>query len=162
MELEKNNLKISLNSTKATAKLNVKLSAYTKGFIPDVSEFIKDAPKEGVLWGRQDGEWVNVDDVLQNNIVIVDEDSSIERIEIDKSTIKLKMKEWIGKQVDFPETLQPYYTYYTYDEKPDLFLLGGTAYSDEDSEYGDILYGGNARTLSFTSELIPMNAKGEF
>jgi hypothetical protein len=93
MELEKNNLKISLNSTKATAKLNVKLSAYTKGFIPDVSEFIKDAPKDGVLWGRQDGEWVNVDDVLQNNIVLVDEDSSIERIEIDKSTIKLKMKE---------------------------------------------------------------------
>lgn len=35
-------------------KLNVKLSAYSKGVIPDVSEYIKEAPEDGKLYARKD------------------------------------------------------------------------------------------------------------
>lgn len=76
-----------------TIKLKVKLRAYTRGVIPDVSKFIEDAPQDGILYGRRDGQWLNIDDVLENNIVLVDPGSGLDRVEIDKSRIKLSVRQ---------------------------------------------------------------------
>ena len=76
-----------------TIKLKVKLRAYTRGVIPDVSKFIEDAPQDGILYGRRDGQWLNIDDVLENNIVLVDPGSGLDKVEIDKSRIKLSIRQ---------------------------------------------------------------------
>lgn len=76
-----------------TIKLKVKLRAYTRGVIPDVSKFIEDAPQDGILYGRRDGQWLNIDDVLENNIVLVDPGSGLDKVEIDKSRIKLSVRQ---------------------------------------------------------------------
>lgn len=80
---------------KRTINLKVKLSAYTRGILPTKLSQLEndiDAPINGKLYGRRDGNWVDIDDVLENNIVLVDEGSGLDRVEIDKSRIKLSIR----------------------------------------------------------------------
>ncbi|WP_300924521.1 hypothetical protein [uncultured Clostridium sp.] len=42
--------------TNVKVKLNVKLQAYTKGIIPDVSKFIEDTPLDNKVYGRFNNE----------------------------------------------------------------------------------------------------------
>jgi hypothetical protein len=39
-----------------TINLKVKLSAYTKGIIPDYSNFVTEAPNDGKIYARKDKE----------------------------------------------------------------------------------------------------------
>lgn len=146
--------------------LKVKLSAYTRGILPTKLSQLEndiDAPKDGRLYGRRDGAWLDIDDVLENNIVLIDEGSGLDRIQIDKSRIKLNIRKWEGKLKDLPSELENDKIYYVYEEtKPDLFLLGGTAYTDEDEDYGYEISGGKSNSISFNIICNPMNSKGEF
>lgn len=150
---------------KRTINLKVKLSAYTKGVLPKkLSELENDidAPIDDILYGRKNGEWVNIDDVLENNIVLIDEGSGLDRIEIDKTRIKLNVRKWEGKLKDLPDIIETDKTYYAYEYKPDLVLSGGTAYSDENDEFGINILGGDAYTVNYNIMCKPINAKGEF
>ena len=75
--------------------LDVKLTAYTKGVLPTKLSHLEndiDAPVDGNLYGRMDGEWVDVGDVFERNIVLIDEGSGLDREQIDKTRIKLKVR----------------------------------------------------------------------
>lgn len=150
---------------KRTINLKVKLSAYTRGILPTKLSQLEndiDAPKDGRLYGRRDAQWVDIDDVLENNIVLVDEGSGLDRIEIDKSRIKLNVRKWEGHIKNLPSTIEKDKVYYAYEDMPDIIITGGTAYSDENEEYGYIFSGGNSKTAKFDITFKPMNAKGEF
>lgn len=58
-------------------KLNIKLSAYSKGVIPDVSKFIEDAPMDGNTYGRVDGKWYLLDIPTQADSISTTENSGI-------------------------------------------------------------------------------------
>jgi uncharacterized protein YheU (UPF0270 family) len=54
-------------------------------------------------------------------------------------------------------------TYYTIDNTiPNYYLLGGTAYSEEEESFEQIMNGGNAVTKTFDIALQAMNSRGEF
>ena len=57
-------------------KLKVKLKAYTKAVIPDVSKFIEDAPKDNKVYGRKDGDWVNIDSSLVKTRILPRDNNS--------------------------------------------------------------------------------------
>ena len=145
--------------------LKVKLSAYTRGILPTKLSQLEndiDAPKDGRLYGRRDGQWLDIDDVLENNIVLIDEGSGLDRIEIDKSRIKLNVRKWEGKKENLPAKLENDKVYYVYENRPDIFIIGGTSYSDENEEYMQIISGGTCNTTNFEMICYPMNSKGEF
>lgn len=156
-----------------TIKLKVKLRAYTRGVIPDVSKFIEDAPQDGILYGRRDGQWLNIDDVLENNIVLVDPGSGLDKVEIDKSRIKLSIRQWTGSNEEYEALpdLQNDKVYYVYDSREIQFYLdGGTAFTDsdvitEDMEIdnilGNIIDGGNSTTYKANLYLEGIDSKGE-
>ena len=153
-------------------KLRVKLRAYTKGVIPvvpDYSQFVTkdelvDAPDDGKVYGRKNGEWAEIEANLANK-VIVEEGSGLNKENLDEEgyLIRLSLRKWEGKEQDLPYILEKDTTYYTYDNRlPDLFIDGGTAYSDENEEYDVTLIPGNARTLIWDIKFNSMNAKGEY
>lgn len=163
-ELLENNLIINLTSTKAVAKLDVKLSAYTKGMIPDVSKFMTDAPHDGVFYGRMDGEWKDITQFIDGNVVLTDEGSglNVEKVSESTNVVKISARQWQGLLSELPNQLDSDTTYYAYDNtKADLYLNGGTAYSDEDEDFMQLFDGGTA-TVVHSIFLMPMNAKGEF
>lgn len=165
MELIENKLKIKLTSTQAVAKLNVKLSAYTKGIIPDVSEFIKDAPKDGNVYFRGDGEWIDAIKRLKQDLpgseLVLPENSGLIKTIINEDTYTLAIRQWIGQAKDLNE-LEEDTTYYIYDNSPNFYLIAGTAYSDEEELYDKTFYGGNAYTQKYKIEITPMTSEGEF
>ena len=170
-------------------KLKVKLSAYTKGAIPHkVSElindehFIPEAPNDGQIYARQNNEWRNIKDAQERQEVITHEKSGIIINEVDLNTIDISLDKWEGNFSDLPDILNEGTIYFVAEDRVDLILIGGTAYSDgwyddefddetdkdfikdsyEPSEYDDIIfYGGTASTAQFELELIPVNCKGE-
>ena len=150
---------------KRTINLKVKLSAYTRGVLPTKLSQLQndiDAPLDGKLYGRKNGQWLDIDDVLENNIVLIDEDSGLDREQIDKSRIKLSIRKWEGKYEDLPTIFESDKVYYVTENKPDLIMVSGTAYSDENEEFIQTISGGNAFTQKFDITCLSMNAKGEF
>lgn len=113
--------------------LHAKLSAYTKGVIPDIKRFVEQAPNDDNMYVRKNGEWVIFD-----SFAIIDDNEEI-----------------IG---DLTEGS----TYYTISNKADLIINGGTAFSVENEEYNELIIPGNAKTTIYDIDCIPMNAKGEF
>lgn len=123
--------------TNVKVKLNVKLQAYTKGIIPDVSKFIEDAPIDDKIYGRYNGEWHEI---------------------IDSEEL---LNEWVGKESELPDELEPTKKYFIIENKPDMIIIGGTAYSTENEEYDNMVITGDAKS-KFDIECVVMNAKGEF
>lgn len=123
--------------TNVKVKLNVKLQAYTKGIIPDVSKFIEDAPIDNMVYGRLNGEWVELSDL--DNI----------------------LNEWVGSEDELPDDLVDGDKFNIIENTPDMIIIGGTAYSTENEEFDYSIITGNASS-EFDIEGIPMNAKGEF
>ena len=140
-------------------KLKVKLSAYSNLSLPN---YLTDAPSDDKLYGRRDGEWVEIDSI-QGTSIVVDDTSGLSLEDIDEHKKLLKIKQYIGIE---PETYEDDTTYYIIDLTPNLFINGGTAFSDGyeelsiDSQYIDYIDGGKANTADYDLELLPLNAKG--
>ncbi len=124
--------------TNVKVKLNVKLQAYTKGIIPDVSKFIEDTPLDNKVYGRFNNEWIELTDL----------DSLL--------------NEWIGTKDELPDELNENTKYVIIENKPDIVIIGGTAFSNENEEYGNNIITGKAINNKVDIYCIPMNAKGEF
>lgn len=165
--IKKLNLKVKLTPyTTRKVVLKTKLTAYTRGIIPDVSNFIEDAPKDDFIYGRVNGTWENISKAANANKVLIDKNSGLNReaLDEDDSFIKLSVRKWEGWEHDLPEKLEEDTVYYAIDDKPDVVFACGTAFSDEEETYGQILSGGNLKTTLSQYECIcvPMNAKGEY
>ena len=142
--------------------LKVKLSAYTKGIIPDVSKFIEDAPNDGHIYARVDGKWICVLDVQPDEIVLYN-NAGLDLRKIDKHTSAISVRQWVGKESELPE-IEDNKTYYVIEKnRPNTIIVGGTAYTatEDEPEYVQTIYGGNCRS-SHTIECKPMNSKGEY
>ena len=73
-------------------KLKIKLSAYTKGILPDTSDFVIDTPQDDKVYGRKNRQWVDLTHELDKTRLMTDENSGIklEQPEIDTYKISLK------------------------------------------------------------------------
>lgn len=147
-------------------KLNVKLRAYARGIIPDVSGFIEDAPSDNVIYARLNGEWKSIRDNFKANEVIIEDGSGLERKVLDEetNTISLSIKQKVLWEHDLPYRLKDDTTYYIIEDEPDIYINGGTAYSDENEEFHWRVKGGKADNIDINYDVIcvPMNAKGEY
>lgn len=156
-------------------RIRAKLSAYTKGLIPtkvsqleNDEEYITEAPKDEFAYARKDGEWLKLDSTeFGDNIELLDNSGLI--LEKDGNKAKLKIDQFVLKQEEFDRlsSIDENATYYTYERTPDLYVNGGTAFSDGDNEYVDLsqygieMNGGKAHS-NFELELLPINAKGVY
>lgn len=146
-----------------TINLKVKLSAYTKGIIPDYSNFVTEAPNDGKIYARKDKEWVDIKDEYQGYKVVVGENSGLDIKHIDNATDELSIRQWVGLESELPSILESDKTYYTIDNTlPNYYLLGGTAYSEEEESFEQIMQGGTAITRNFDITLQAMNSRGEY
>ena len=143
-------------------KFNVKLSAYTRGIIPDVSEFIKDAPADGKIYGRKDNNWVNIKDQILDQQIIVEKGSGLNLTQLEGNKQALSIRQQILNKL--PDIFEDDTTYYIVENTPDLYINGGTAYSDGENEYvdvieyGQIILGG----ANFVLDLLPTNNEGVY
>ena len=76
-------------------KLNVKLSAYSKGVIPNVSNYLTEAPEDGKLYARKDKQWESID--------ISEIESSSLIITKDGGKYNLETKEYAGPESGITE-----------------------------------------------------------
>ncbi len=139
-----------------TINLTVKLAAYTKGIIPDVTSYIKDVPNDGQSYVRVYREWK----VFKPIDITVDSDSGLSIIDIDEQTKKLKLNQWTGKEEDL-DILVANTTYYIIDNIADTFIDGGTSFSDEQEDYLINISGGTVSTSTYDIQLLPLDSKGE-
>lgn len=61
-------------------KLNAKLSAYSKGVIPNVSNYLTEAPEDGKLYARKDKQWESIDiselETAEDSNIIITKDGA--------------------------------------------------------------------------------------
>lgn len=138
-------------------KLNVKLKAYSKGVIPNVNNFIEDAPEDDILYGRRNREWVKIYDPIDIKTL---DNSGIELEKID-NIYNIKVKQETNTLNNINEYKEDY-TYYIIDNTPDLYINGGTAYSDEEISFGYNINSGDSLTTQYELNLLPINSKGVF
>ena len=146
-------------------KIKVKLSAYTKGALPDISNLIPDTPKDGRVYGRKNNQWVDINDELDKTDIITDLQSGIELELVGPNTYRIAQKRWEGYEDELPEKLEDGTTYYIIEnkgQKADVFVQSGTSYSEDNGEIKQVLTGGNASTTEFDYVMLPMNARGEY
>lgn len=156
-------------------KLKVKLSAYTKGVIPtklsqleNDENYITEAPKDEFAYARKDGKWLKLDSVeFGDNVGLLDKSGLLLKKEGNKAWLGIDQK--ILNQEDFDQltSLNENTTYYTYERTPDLYVNGGTAFSDGSNEFVDInQYGleinGGKAISNYELKLLPINAKGVY
>lgn len=144
-------------------KLNIKLSAYTKGIIPDFSNFIDEAPDDGEIYGRKDKEWVNIDENLQTQEIIVEQGSGLNLEHVEGEMDSLSIRQEIIYPDELPNELAEDTTYYIIPNTPGLFITGGTSFSEIQKEFRQEVYGGNSTTnteAQIAIMLIPINSKG--
>ena len=148
-------------------KLKVKLGAYTKGTIPKLPDnLVKDVPNDGKEYVRKYGEWVELSSLDLGQIIRLPEDSGLNLIEkiIDgKSIYELSIRQKVIKETEFRDAENDT-TYYLVNEKPELFINGGTAYNS-DEDMGDIIgqiVSGGSSISTFTLGLLPINSKGVY
>lgn len=86
---------------KIVHKLHVKLRAYTRGVIPEIpdySQFVTkdeliDAPSDDNVYGRKNGEWVEIEANLANKVIIEDGSGlNKENLDEDGYLIKLSVR----------------------------------------------------------------------
>ena len=156
-------------------KLKVKLSAYTKGVVPtklsqleNDENYITEAPKDEFAYARKDGKWLKLDSVeFGDNVGLLDKSGLLLKKEGNKAWLGIDQK--ILNQEDFDQltSLNENTTYYTYERTPDLYVNGGTAFSDGSNEFVDInQYGleinGGKAISNYELKLLPINAKGVY
>ena len=142
-------------------KLKVKLSAYTKGILPkNLISDVPETPKDH-LYVRKYGEWIDLENTQLGQIIKLPVNSGLTLTPTeDKNVYELTLNQEILKEL--PLELLDDTTYYIINTEPELFINGGTAYSDgtdpdiTNNEYGQIIKGGS----NYTLELLPINAKG--
>lgn len=169
-------------------KIKATLKAYTRGLLPTkVSElendlhFISDVDKPG-LYVRKQGEWVDASDALEEVKLITPQNSGL-NIEVIKpgTEFELSIRKKELTQTQFEESpdynnLEEDTTYYILDQTADVYINGGTAFSDGkiDSDYSlfsifnEALNGGKANSdnpnseYAFTSYIKPLNSQGVY
>lgn len=145
-------------------KIRTKLRAYTKGIIPDTSKFLTDAPEDGNIYGRQDGQWLNITESTMPISIELEENSGLNLSYADHIYTLGIRKEDIN-QNQLPSTLADDTVYYVRDLTPNYYVSGGTAYSSGNNEYVlisefiDSLSGGQAG-LNTTLILEGTNSEG--
>lgn len=92
-------------------KLNVKLSAYSKGVIPNISNYLTEAPEDGKLYARKDKQWESID--------ISEIESSSLIITKDGGTYNLETKEYAGPESGVTEWKEGWTYFITEDEVPE-------------------------------------------
>lgn len=163
-------------------RIRAKLSAYTKGLIPtkvsqleNDEEYITEAPKDEFAYVRKDGEWLKLNSTeLGDNIELLDNSGLILKKEDNKAQLGIDQEILSQEEFDKLQELNSNTTYYIYERTPDLYVNGGTAFSDGGNEYVDLsqygleIKGGKAdsnkidSTMKFELELLPINAKGVY
>lgn len=146
-------------------KIKVKLSAYTKGALPDISNLIPDTPDDNKIYARKNNTWVDINDELDKTDLITDLASGVELELVGPSTYRIAQKKWEGYIDELPEELEEgtiYYAIENKNQKADVIVQSGTAYSEENTEIRQTLVGGNASTTDFDYVMLPMNARGEY
>jgi hypothetical protein len=173
-------------------RIRAKLSAYTKGVIPTkVSQlendenFVKDlneSQSNNFYYVRvrepnsTEGKWVQINsDSFGDEIDYLGDNSGL-IIKKEGNIARLKIDQYILSQEEFDRlsNLDGNATYYVYENTPDLYINGGTAFSDGNNEYVDLsqygieMNGGRADSnekssiMKFELELLPINAKGVY
>lgn len=117
-------------------KLNIKLRAYTRGIIPDTSNFIQEAPDDGEAYVRMNKSWVNIKDIITDQIIEVAENSglTLTQKEENSNTYILSTNEVVCE--DLPNVLQENVTYYIPD---DVLNVNNVDDSDDINENGNDL-----------------------
>lgn len=149
-------------------QIKVKLRAYTKGIIPDVSEFIKDAPLDGNTYGRQDGKWINIKDAFSQKDIELAENSGL-NLDYDSSNYQytLGIRKYEINESELPNVLEADTTYYVVSDHPNIFIHGGTAFSNGNNEYVSLpqftstLYGGTSSDNP-ERKFYPINSEGVY
>ena len=164
-------------------KLRAKLTAYAKGILPsklsDLEQdidFIKDAPIDDSSYARKNGEWVKVENCecdpnLEGDDIQLAEDSGL-NLEKDgnKATLSVRQKVLVDSEIPNDFEYEDDTTYYILETTPNLYINGGTAFSDErvdiilnektPSEYRYFVYGGDCKQAKIDLVLQPLNSKG--
>lgn len=152
-------------------QLKVTLSAYTKGVIPDTSQFLTDAPDDGNIYGRQNNEWVEINQVAGDNLILSDNSGLI--LNREGNTVELSIDNQFLTEDEFKNLSQvdPNAIYYIKEDPIQLFINGDTAFTDGyfdqilqeqiPSAYNEIINGGSASTINFDLIMIPLNSLGE-
>lgn len=96
----------------ADIKLKVKLAAYSKGVIPDVSKYIEEAPEDGNLYARKDKQWesIEIPEVQSTSLIITK----------DGATYNLETKEYAGPESGVTEWKEGWTYFITEDEVPEI------------------------------------------
>ena len=96
----------------ADIKLKVKLAAYSKGVIPDVSKYIEEAPEDGNLYARKDKQWESIEiPEVQSTSLIITKDGAI---------YNLETKEYAGPESGVTEWKEGWTYFITEDEVPEI------------------------------------------
>ena len=95
-------------------KLNVKLSAYSKGVMPNVSNYLTEAPEDGKLYARKDRQWESI----EIPEIITDEESNV-IITKDGATFNIQTKEYYGPESGVTEWKEGWTYFITEDEVPE-------------------------------------------
>lgn len=146
-------------------KLKVKLCAYTKGILPNNLIGDVDKEPEGHIYARSYGKWVDLGTTDIGQIIKLANNSGLNLIPTENpKEYKLSIRQEILDNL--PTIFEDDTTYYIIENIPDLYINGGTAYSDGNndfsnlSQYGQIINGGNAFTNNFDLILLAINSKG--
>ncbi len=150
-------------------KLNVKLSAYSKGIVPvkpDLEDYVKEAPKDNITYGRKNGEWVDIKDTIIEPSIELPENSGLNLNIKENNKYELSVRQSIIS--DKSQIIEDDTTYYLLEETPDLYINGGTAFSSK-GEIDDLVEpftksfeGGKANTIYYQINTLPINSKGEY
>lgn len=156
-------------------KIKAKLQAYTKGILPTkVSQlendlhFVEDVNDDNYYLRTKD-HWVKTNENLGKTILQLAENSGLDLEYIhDDNTYIINIRKWEGTELDLPNVLENDTTYYVEDLTPNLYINGGTAWSDGNneyvalSEYDSIIDGGNSSTTTYNTIMYPIDSKGVY
>lgn len=147
-------------------KLKVKLCAYTKDILP--RNLIGEVPKEPIdhIYARAYGKWIDLGTTDIGQVVKLAEKSGLNLIPTENpKEYLLSIRQEVLKEL--PIVLEDDTTYYILDRTPEIYINGGTSYSDgvEEltiNEYQYKIFGGKASTTSFDLNLLPIDNKGVY
>lgn len=148
-------------------KLKVKLSAYTKGIIPvkisqleNDLDFITEAPDDGITYLRGNKTWIPLSEIVKDQTIILDDNSGLNLRDLGNNLYALSVRQKVINTLD--QVIEEDTTYYLDDKKPELFITGGTAFSDEQHEFYQEAWGGRSGTSTFTVSILPIDSKGVY
>lgn len=149
-------------------------------------DYITDVPDDGSIYMRRHNEWVRVveDDEPSENPeepinpgetiiggITLAENSGLKLVRDNgKNIISVKQQVLIDSEIPSDFECEEDTTYYIVETTPNTYINGGTAFSDGytdsildeevESEYTQIIFGGNCNQRNFDVMLKPLNSKG--